>query len=961
MNSKRSGNFSEYERTRQLDRYLPESVRMLIEGEYYAKVSEQAQLDLLQKNKAFMTDPFNHVGLYSDHGIVHVRDVAMNILQVLDAIHGVLIHTRSLGRFSFMQGAGVMLAYMHDVGMRNFSAIGRAMHPEFAAQEVFTPEFDEIIATIWGENYGNIAWRLVNLKDSGSLAADPKLVLREILALSLGHSKSKIPIEVLNNPEDLRARMVRSVGSDLLQLYHQQQVAKADAKFDQAKATGGDTEKRQETEHTLEQARAAQKEFQESAQGTIQFNETARRLYADFDNEAFTWITSEYSETQEMLADLIDVLRALRVADALRQRGTTLKTSAGYQILVDQNTANAVISLQKGSGEIFLLESDNPLSAGEANMASSELTPSGDLRVSFSRGAFSNRETTRRGAFNVAAVIDDIQRDTIETFQLPDGIGEGLKSNQEIQILIEETDDNLEFADLVLEELLARNSELKDKSRIVPSLKNVAPEERERYLQAEELDWSAESAHREKTLVRIAQSGHQTELIDPQAAFTDVRICVLREGETLMNAGAPPGFVYIPMGEGLFSTPLGGYQAFAVKPWIPLGNTRVIRGAAQEATVTAQAEVSVLTIPKEIYLKFWHDTYDVEEFKEYLPKFYAEDRLKGYEQIIEILRQVAMIDAHLDQAEIEFIQKFADTWDMAFDAAQMRVDMEGAGRTDYVSLRQSVTDYLSVAPPFSQVIELRDLLNTFVQSDEQVSDEETLILSELMGLFASYLDEQDLVQYRVLIVPQSNQQDQAITSLFPEFTKGVFAGGVAYLVGTFYSKDYAQMIADRYRALHFFSTVEESDLETAPVEAIEFSEEEQALHQNIFQAFTPIEFKELVKMGHWHSVPAEVVLVSEGEMFDKIIYIHDGDAEVITKRKRVNTIGDGSFVGEMGFITNEPAIATVRTTSPMRYLYWSRNELEELLAQNPSMYAALQTIFSVDLVKKMQAQAPKGE
>jgi len=951
--------FYEAGRVSYLDRYLPQSVRSVIEGEYYAKVSEQAQLDLLQKDEFFMSDPFNHVGLYSDHGIVHVRDVALNILQVLDAIHGVLIPPRPLGRFSFMNGAGVMLAYLHDIGMRNFSAFGRSTHPEFAAQEVFTPEFDKIVATTWDENYGNIAWRLVNLRDAGALETDPKLVLREILALSVGHSKSKIPIDVLNDPQKLRRCMLLSVGTDLMHLYHQQQVAKAEARLTQAQESGADSEKCQEAEQSTKQVQAAQKEFLESPKGVNQSNETVRRFYADFDADAFKWISSEHIETQEMLADLVDVLRALRVADALRQRGTTLKTSAGYQILVDQNSANAVISLQKGSGEIFLLESNNPLSAGEANIASSELTPSGDLRVSFSRGAFFDRETTRKGAFNVATVIDDIQRDIIETFYNPIGIDENMKSNHDIQILTEETDDNLEFANLVLEELLSLNPALKGKSRIVPSLKNIASGERDRYLREEELDWTAKSAQKEKILFRIAQSGHQTELIDPQAAFADVRVATLREGEILMEAGAPPGFVYIPMGDGLFSTPLGGYQSFAIKPWIPLGNTRVIRGGTQEATVTAQFEVDVLMIPKEIYLKFWHDTYDVDEFKEHLPKFYAEDRLKGYEQIIEILRQVAMVDAHLDEAEIEFIQKFADTWDMAFDASQMRASLVGAGRTDYVSLRQSVIDYLLSSPPFSQVVELRDLLNTFVQSDKEVSDEETLILSEFMGLFASYLEDEDLMQYRVLIVPQSNQQDLAIGSLFPDFAKGVFAGGTAYLVGTYYSKDYAQMITDRYRSLHFFSTIEESGFKSERMETIEFTDQEQSMHQTVFKNFTPTEFKDLLGAGHWHSAPKGQVLVTEGESFDRIIYIYDGYAEVSKKNKLVSRIEAGAFVGEMEFITDDLALATVRISTSMQYLFWYKDDLKELLAKNPSMYAAMQTIFSVDLVKKMQAYMGK--
>ena len=152
-----------------VDRYLPEKIRAKIEHDYYARVNEQAQLDRVAHDAAFLASPLTHVAAFSDHGVVHVRDVAANILQVLDTIHGVLIPGRNTARFQFMKGAGVSLAYNHDIGMRDFSAFGRAMHPEFAAQEVFAPAYDDILDVIWEENCGNVAWRLITLFEKGAL------------------------------------------------------------------------------------------------------------------------------------------------------------------------------------------------------------------------------------------------------------------------------------------------------------------------------------------------------------------------------------------------------------------------------------------------------------------------------------------------------------------------------------------------------------------------------------------------------------------------------------------------------------------------------------------------------------------------------------------------------------------------------------------------------------------------
>jgi hypothetical protein len=63
----------------------------------------------------------------------------------------------------------------------------------------------------------------------------------------------------------------------------------------------------------------------------------------------------------------------LRCADALRQRGTLLKTSGGYEVLVDSITGSAVYALRRGDSQLFLLSVPEPFQAGEANIAGNDL------------------------------------------------------------------------------------------------------------------------------------------------------------------------------------------------------------------------------------------------------------------------------------------------------------------------------------------------------------------------------------------------------------------------------------------------------------------------------------------------------------------------------------------------------------------------------------------------------------
>jgi hypothetical protein len=74
-----------------LDPFIAPHIRAAIEQQYYARINEQAQLQHALKDPIFLPHPTAHVALYADHGVVHVRDVAQQILQVLESIHGVLI------------------------------------------------------------------------------------------------------------------------------------------------------------------------------------------------------------------------------------------------------------------------------------------------------------------------------------------------------------------------------------------------------------------------------------------------------------------------------------------------------------------------------------------------------------------------------------------------------------------------------------------------------------------------------------------------------------------------------------------------------------------------------------------------------------------------------------------------------------------------------------------------------
>jgi hypothetical protein len=604
----------EFDLAVQVERYLPLEIRTGIEENYYARIEAESLLERFAQDPTFLENPGLHLALYTDHGIVHARDVARQVLRVLDIANGLLMPRRAGGRQEFMRGYGVMLAYVHDIGMLDNTPFGREMHPEFATQEVFSTRFDGWMDTLWNENCGNIAWRLINLARERVLEQDPKLVLREMLAMANAHSKTKVPLATLNDPHELRRCMQLALGMDICALHLLQQVERARTKTFPSLQ---DEMHEATIKHLAGSLLTAQSRLQQgigSPDLSNSPNIEAQARYGDFEKEAFGWLVSEQESVRALVKDVTDTLRTLRCADALRQRGTVLVTSGNYEILLDRMTANAVYVLKSQHGETFMVEADN-IVCGEANIASSELTREGDLRFSFLRGTFPDDQITHRAAHNVALAINDIQADAIESFRTPpdDPVLSGLelKSEPEMQILLEGVEDNLQFVEVIRQELERIHPAAARRISIVPSLHSVSDRERMHYLNANPVHWDIPT--RQQFVARMEERGHKTANIDLEKAFADVRLAHLPAGEILIEAGAPAGFVYVPLGEGLTGTPLGGYKRFFVETWAPLGSSGVIRGAPRNATIVAHNEVSVLIIPRETYLEYWYRTYSLSE------------------------------------------------------------------------------------------------------------------------------------------------------------------------------------------------------------------------------------------------------------------------------------------------------------------------------------------------------------
>jgi CRP-like cAMP-binding protein len=134
---------------------------------------------------------------------------------------------------------------------------------------------------------------------------------------------------------------------------------------------------------------------------------------------------------------------------------------------------------------------------------------------------------------------------------------------------------------------------------------------------------------------------------------------------------------------------------------------------------------------------------------------------------------------------------------------------------------------------------------------------------------------------------------------------------------------------------------------------VEFSEVEKEVYETNFKRLSPVEFMRLLRIATWRDVEGGAILVDASEGQADVVLIYSGHAIVEKNGRTLTELRGGDFVGEMSFLTGQPAAARVTTVEPSRCLVWKRPALKALLDRNPSMRSAMHAELSDDMAKKM--------
>ncbi len=127
-----------------------------------------------------------------------------------------------------------------------------------------------------------------------------------------------------------------------------------------------------------------------------------------------------------------------------------------------------------------------------------------------------------------------------------------------------------------------------------------------------------------------------------------------------------------------------------------------------------------------------------------------------------------------------------------------------------------------------------------------------------------------------------------------------------------------------------------------------------------FHAMMPGDFRRLMRFGERHRAEHPVQLTEAGRIPPHLWLIVSGKV-MVTKGSSSFEIAGPTFIGEIAFMTGEPASATVEALPGAHYVTWRTGDLRRLLEKHERLATAFSATMARDMAKKVAASAQHND
>ncbi|MFO1090455.1 MAG: cyclic nucleotide-binding domain-containing protein [Hyphomicrobiales bacterium] len=116
----------------------------------------------------------------------------------------------------------------------------------------------------------------------------------------------------------------------------------------------------------------------------------------------------------------------------------------------------------------------------------------------------------------------------------------------------------------------------------------------------------------------------------------------------------------------------------------------------------------------------------------------------------------------------------------------------------------------------------------------------------------------------------------------------------------------------------------------------------------------------LLKAGSWRDLAPGEVLTRRGETVPELYFLCAGTLDVHLGDRAIARLCAGSFVGEVAFLTDQVASATVIAAEPARIIAFAKDKLTALCLRDEQVGLTLFRLIGDDLARKMVATSERA-
>lgn len=115
---------------------------------------------------------------------------------------------------------------------------------------------------------------------------------------------------------------------------------------------------------------------------------------------------------------------------------------------------------------------------------------------------------------------------------------------------------------------------------------------------------------------------------------------------------------------------------------------------------------------------------------------------------------------------------------------------------------------------------------------------------------------------------------------------------------------------------------------------------------------SPSDFRRIVRLGKWTRVENETTLTTAGQSLQHLHYILEGEIEMEKDGRRIDSNAP-LFIGEIAFLRQSSASATVRLKPGVLYISWSHADLTRAQLKHDNLRTAISAMLNSDLADKL--------